>query len=169
MRYGTLQAAGHLKFPPDASEFISYRAAAGGLSWWKSLLSVNALLSWLKVFKYLYHLHFLQDMLRLVYAVAEDAAVLLAGGLSISFGFAIAFVLTYGDTVAGHSTLGSSMLSLYHLMLGNGGGTLELLNATASHQGLGVFFVVSFTFLMTLLLLNVFVAILVRAILQVEP
>jgi hypothetical protein len=116
---------------------------------------VNALLSWLKVFKCLYHLHFLQGILRLVYAVAEDAAVLLAGGLSISFGFAIAFVLTYGDTVAGHSTLGSSMLSLYHLMLGNGGGMLELLNATASHQGLGVFFVV-------------FVAILVRTILQVE-
>ena len=116
--------------------------------------------------RYMHRMAFLQDMLGLLYTIAEDAIWLMVLGLCIIFGFSIAFVLNYGDLLAAHSTLGTSMVSLYNLMIGNNG------DQSSSPDGaegfLGPFFVISFTLLTTLLLLNMFVAILVKGLAEVE-
>ena len=85
--------------------------------------------------------------------------------MSITFGFAIAFLLCYGDVLASYSTLGTSMVSLYKLMIGSASDTVSM----DTSQALGPFFMVSFTALMSLLLLNIFVAVLLKNFLQVEP
>jgi len=67
--------------------------------------------------------------------------------------------------VAAHATLGSSMISLYNLMIGNSKGG----DVTPEGSTLGPLFVIVFTLLTTLLLLNMFVAVLVHAFSKMEP
>jgi len=43
-----------LKFPPDYTEYVSYWGPAGTILRWKNLLGVNAIVTWLKICKYLY-------------------------------------------------------------------------------------------------------------------
>lgn len=166
LRYGSLQQAALLKFPPAPTDYIGYWGPAGTIKQWRNLLGINAIFTWLKIFKYLYRMPFLQDMLGLLYTVAEDAVWLMVLGLCIIFGFSIAFVLNYGDLLATHSTLGTSMVSLYNLMIGNVSGQAS--SPDGSEGFLGPFFTITFTLLTTLLLLNMFVAILVKGITQVE-
>ena len=98
-------------------------------------------------------------------AVAEDAVLLVLLGTCITFGFSIAFLLCYGDFDVAHSTLGNSMLSLYHLMLGNSASSQD----DEAGGWLGPLFTVGFTLLMALLLVNMLVAVLVRASFDVKP
>jgi hypothetical protein len=49
--------------------------------------------------RYMHRMAFLQDMLGLLYTIAEDAIWLMVLGLCIIFGFSIAFVLNYGDLI----------------------------------------------------------------------
>ena len=108
---------------------------------------------------------FVQDLLVILSAVAEDAVLLVLLGTCITFGFSIAFLLCYGDYTLAHSTLGNSMLSLYHLMLGNNSAAAD----EAGPRMLGPLFTVGFTMLMALLLVNMLVAVLVRASFDVKP
>jgi|NorSeaMetagenome_1021524.scaffolds.fasta_scaffold76889_1 hypothetical protein len=51
LRYGSLQQAALLKFPPDPTDYIGYWGPAGTIMQWRNLLGVNAIFTWLKIFK----------------------------------------------------------------------------------------------------------------------
>jgi len=162
-RYGALGVAGSLKFPPDSNEFVSYLQPAIMVWRWKNIMGFNAIITWLKMLRYMGQVPFMTHLIVLFQATAEDVAWLVLIGVIVYMAFGLAFLLSYGDKMENFVTLSTNFGSLYSMTLGN----FDMQALSAVNGYLGPFFVVTFTLLTTVMLLNMFMAIVINALSKV--
>jgi hypothetical protein len=107
-------------WPPRPDEFINYEGAFRSLGQFKNVIALCSVLAWLKSFKYLHLIPFLNFLLC---ATSRAIGQALAYGvifLNCLWGFSLAHVLAFGADMGEFSTAGRAMLTLYRSMLGEG-------------------------------------------------
>jgi hypothetical protein len=157
-RFHAMVLAGNLPFPPDSDVFINYEPPAYYIVQWKNVLAVNAFITWIKMFKYMQHIPFMTHLVKVVFAALPDTLGFIFAMFFVFFGFSLSHYLAYGDEVLGFQTLNACFLTLYRQMLG------DFWTVDAEEQSnrlLGPAFFVAWTAIATILLLNMFTAIVI--------
>jgi len=113
--------------------------------------------------RYMGQVPFMTHLIVLFQATAEDVAWLVLIGVIVYMAFGLAFLLSYGDKMENFVTLSTNFGSLYSMTLGN----FDMQALSAVNGYLGPFFVVTFTLLTTVMLLNMFMAIVINALSKV--
>ena len=157
-RFNALVLAGGLPFPPASEIFVNFEPPAYYIVQWKNILAVNAFITWMKMFKYMSHVPFMTHLIKVVFAALPDTFGFIFAIFFVFFGFSLSHFLAYGDEVDGFQTLNSCFLTLYRQMLGD----FPTVDAEErSNRLLGPAFFVAWTAISTILLLNMFTAIVI--------
>jgi len=157
-RFHAMVLAGQLPFPPDGEIFVNYEPPAFYIVQWKNILAVNAFITWMKMFKYMSHIPFMTHLMKVVFAALPDTFGFIFAIFFVFFGFSLSHYLAYGDEVKGFQTLSDCFLTLYRQMLGD----FPTVDAEEeSNRLLGPAFFVAWTAIATILLLNMFIAIVI--------
>lgn len=152
-------------FPPRPDEFINYESPMWAVVQWKNVIALNSVLTWLRLFKFLRFVPFMQ---LLVSTLAKAMGQLFAFSLMlfiVYFGFALAHLLAFGGEVAAFRTLPQTLFSLFRVLLN----TDYFDEMWENNRLLGPLFYFGWTLLGFFVLLNMFVAILNDAIEEVKP
>ncbi|DAZ95674.1 TPA: hypothetical protein N0F65_002471 [Lagenidium giganteum] len=124
--------------------------------------SINAAIIWIKLLKYTQMSQRMCLLLRVLYRAAWDLFWFLAYFLAAMCGFGQVAYLLFGLDVASFRTLGDAIVTLLQAVAGD----LDYNGMHAANNVLGPLFYVCFYFLLLMVLLNVFLAILNDAYLQ---
>ena len=157
-RFHAIVLAGQLPFPPDDKVFVNYEPPAYYIVQWKNILAVNAFITWMKMFKYMSHIPFMTHLIKVVFSALPDTIGFIIAMFFVFFGFSLSHFLAYGDEVEGFQTLNDCFLTLYRQMLGD----FPTVDAEEqSNRLLGPAFFVAWTAIASILLLNMFTAIVI--------
>jgi len=157
-RFHAMILAGALTFPPDSKIFVNYEPPAYYIVQWKNILAVNAFITWMKMFKYMSHIPFMTHLMKVVFAALPDTLGFICAMFFVFFGFSLSHYLAYGDEVEGFQTLNACFLTLYRQILGD----FPTVDAEErSNRLLGPAFFVAWTAIASILLLNMFTAIVI--------
>jgi polycystin 2 len=157
-RFHGMALAGKMPFPPDSKIFVNYEPPAYYIVQWKNILAVNAFITWMKMFKYISHIPFMTHLIKVVFAALPDTIGFIFAMFFVFFGFSLSHYLAHGDEVDGFQTLNNTFLTLYRQMLGDFP-TVD--GQDQSNRLLGPAFFVAWTAMATILLLNMFIAIVI--------
>ena len=157
-RFHALVLAGGLPFPPEGDIMVNYEPPAYYIVQWKNVLAVNAFITYNKMFKYIGHVPFMTHLVKVIFAALPDTFGFIFAIFFVFFGFSLSHYLAYGDEVLGFETLHDTFLTLYRQMLGD----FPTVSAQEdSNRLLGPAFFVAWTAIATILLLNMFTAIVI--------
>lgn len=156
-RFHSLVLASEIGLGVEGPVLVRLEAAAYYAVQWKNLLAFNAVLSWFKMLKYLNALPFMAHLIRVLETALPEALNFLGAIIFIYFGFALGYFLAYGDNLANYQTLSQSMLTLYEQVLGH----FDVDELQQSNRLLGPGLFVLWTMLASVILFNVFVAIVI--------
>ena len=131
-------------------------------SWYKYTLSILIFIAWIRLLKSMLAIQQIGILVRVLFKIAYDLMPVVLWVL-IWAGFSITFYCTYGDQGIGMESWPMTLLFLWRLLLE---GEMEAVQEMALHDGgdiVGVFYYFMASALITLILLNVIVAIMVTS------
>mmetsp|Transcript_139438 Transcript_139438/g.242507 ORF Transcript_139438/g.242507 Transcript_139438/m.242507 type:complete len:1109 (-) Transcript_139438:343-3669(-) len=142
----------------DSHLNFSSVAWAYTMSFWLS--SLNCWLCFMKLTKYLDKVKALSALVRTLVMAREQIFFFFVIFLVVYIGFAMAFHLTFGTELYNYKDFGQSLLTLFLMMYGD----FEFNPLLAVNRYLGPFLFLSFELLVTLIMTNMFIAIISRAL-----
>ena len=132
-------------------------------SGYKYTLSILIFIAWVRLLKFMLAIQQIGILVRVLFRIAYDLMPVVVLWVLIWAGFSITFYCTYGDQGIGMESWPMTLLFLWRLLLE---GEMEAVQEMALHDGgdiVGVFYYFMASALVTLILLNVIVAIMVTS------
>ena len=132
-------------------------------SGYKYTLSILIFIAWVRLLKFMLAIQQIGILVRVLFRIAYDLMPVVVLWVLIWAGFSITFYCTYGDQGIGMESWPMTLLFLWRLLLE---GEMEAVQEMATHNGgdiVGVFYYFMASALITLILLNVIVAIMVTS------
>ena len=132
-------------------------------SGYKYTLSILIFIAWVRLLKFMLAIQQIGILVRVLFRIAYDLMPVVVLWVLIWAGFSITFYCTYGDQGIGMESWPMTLLFLWRLLLE---GEMEAVQEMAMHDGgdiVGVFYYFMASALITLILLNVIVAIMVTS------
>ena len=132
-------------------------------SGYKYTLSILIFIAWVRLLKFMLAIQQIGILVRVLFRIAYDLMPVVVLWVLIWAGFSITFYCTYGDQGIGMESWPMTLLFLWRLLLE---GEMEAVQEMAMHNGgdiVGVFYYFMASALITLILLNVIVAIMVTS------
>ena len=132
-------------------------------SGYKYTLSILIFIAWVRLLKFMLAIQQIGILVRVLFRIAYDLMPVVVLWVLIWAGFSITFYCTYGDQGIGMESWPMTLLFLWRLLLE---GEMEAVQEMALHDGgdiVGVFYYFMASALITLILLNVIVAIMVTS------
>ena len=132
-------------------------------SGYKYTLSILIFIAWVRLLKFMLAIQQIGILVRVLFRIAYDLMPVVVLWVLIWAGFSITFYCTYGDQGIGMESWPMTLLFLWRLLLE---GEMEAVQEMAMHDGgdiVGVFYYFMASALVTLILLNVIIAIMVTS------
>ena len=145
--------------PFSAQRHYNLHRAADLASLAESLLAANAVLVYLRTFKYLSEVPFLSTIMEVANAGKESLIFFVAIFVSLMTAFATTFVLAFGKSISRYKTIGDALLGLFRFVNGD----LDLFALMRVQPVLGTLLPILFIFFSLIGLIFMFVVIVVRA------
>lgn len=135
--------------------YLDFQPIAYTLNGIKNLTAFNALLCWIKLFKYLGVSPNMSQLTRVLSRAWKHILIFLFMFFIVYFGFAKAFYLSFGTEVEGYKSIQDSFYSLFRMLLGD----FDFENLQKKNSVLGPLLFVFYIFLVLMVLFNMFLAI----------
>ena len=135
--------------------YLNFAQAAFWMQQEINVNSFNALLCWIKVFKYLKISQRLSQLSRTLGYAATDLVTFLAMFVIVFLGFSHMAYMAFGDSMRDFRNFGNSMLTLFQAMVG----TVNFEGLDSANRFLGPVFYMGFMVLVFLIMMNMFLAI----------
>ena len=132
-------------------------------SGYKYTLSILIFIAWVRLLKFMLAIQQIGILVRVLFRIVHDLMPVVVLWVLIWAGFSITFYCTYGDQGIGMESWPMTLLFLWRLLLE---GEMEAVQEMALHDGgdiVGVFYYFMASALVTLILLNVIIAIMVTS------
>jgi hypothetical protein len=139
----------------SGASYVHFHPLAYTLNQVQNISAFNAVLSWIKVFKYLGVSPNMSQLTRVLAAAARPILVFSLMFVVVYFGFATSFYLAFSVDLEGFKTLNDSFFSLFRSLLGD----FDFNSLEENNAFLGPLLFTLYIFLVVLVMLNMFLAI----------
>lgn len=153
-----------LEFPPKPGAFVNYEPAMWAVIQWKNVIAFNTLITTFRIFKYLRHVPFMRLLLKTIATASTQVSAFLMMFAVVFLGFTLGFNLAFGGEMAEYRNFMTTMFSLYRSLLGKD----DFDRMRDVNRLLGPLLYFLWTMIGYFILLNMFIAILNDAIMQVK-
>ena len=164
LRFQPFDQVSRKGFPPRPDEFINYETAMWAIIQWKNIMSINSVITWMRLFKYVRAVPFMQLLIGTISLAMGQVLSFLSIFIIILSGFTLANLLAFGGELAQFRSYEFTLYTLYRSLLG--ADYFEDMYEVNRFLGPALF--IGWTMIGFFLLLNMFVAILNDAIDEVK-
>lgn len=151
-------------FPPRPDAFVNFETPMWAIIQWKNIMSLNSVITWMRLFKYLRSVPFMQLLIQTVSLAMGQVVSFMCIFMIIICGFTLSNLLAFGGELDAYRSYEFTLYSLYRSLIG-----YDLFDQMYdTNRVLGPLLYSLWTLIGFFLLLNMFVAILNDAIMEAK-